>query len=76
MQSILIGIINLYQRTLSPDTGWFKIFYPLGYCKFTPTCSQYCKESIEKRGVIIGTGKGLWRIMRCNPWNKGGVDPA
>jgi len=74
MRLIIIKIIELYQKTLSPDTGWFA--RPGGYCKFTPNCSEYCKQSIEKRGTMRGGLAGIWRIMRCNPWSKGGVDPA
>ncbi|MDR2704660.1 MAG: membrane protein insertion efficiency factor YidD, partial [Planctomycetaceae bacterium] len=40
-----------------------------------PTCSTYMIEAVKKYGVIRGTLKGLWRILRCNPWNKGGYDP-
>lgn len=76
MRKVLIGIIEIYQRTLSPDTGWFKAFYPGGYCKYTPNCSQYCKESLHKHGVLKGTRAGVWRILRCNPWSKGGHDPV
>ena len=74
MKKILIKLIEVYQRTLSPDHGWFKEMYPGGYCKFTPTCSQYTKQSIEKYGPIKGSIIGAYRIMRCNPWNKGGID--
>lgn len=76
IRRLFVKVIEIYQKTLSPDTGWFRGRYPGGYCKFTPNCSQYCKESIEKRGAIIGASKGLWRIIRCNPWSKGGYDPV
>ena len=76
MNKVLIKIIEFYQRTLSPDTGWFKSFYPGGYCKYTPNCSEYCKQSVHKHGAIKGVGLGLWRILRCNPWSNGGEDPA
>ena len=76
MKRILINLIILYQRTLSPDTGWFKSRYPGGYCRYYPTCSEYCKQSIQKYGVAKGIAKGFWRILRCNPWSKGGIDLA
>lgn len=74
MKKVLIKIIAFYQRTLSPDSGWLNFFYPGGYCKYNPNCSEYCKQSIEKHGAAKGFVFGLWRIMRCNPWSKGGVD--
>lgn len=76
MRKILISLINIYQKTLSPDTGWFKEKYAGGYCKFTPHCSEYCKHAIEKRGAFRGLVYSIWRILRCNPWSKGGWDPA
>ncbi len=45
-------------------------------CKFTPTCSEYTKQAILKYGVIRGGFKGLFRILRCNPFSKGGYDPV
>ena len=69
-------LINIYQKTLSFDHGLLKVFYPHGFCRFTPTCSQYGKEAVEKHGVIKGMMVTMWRIIRCNPWNKGGYDPV
>ncbi|PIR04563.1 MAG: membrane protein insertion efficiency factor YidD [Candidatus Magasanikbacteria bacterium CG11_big_fil_rev_8_21_14_0_20_39_34] len=66
--------IFLYQKTLSPDHGPLKAFFPHGYCRFYPTCSEYARKALQKNGFIIGTIKTLWRILRCNPWSKGGVD--
>jgi len=68
--------VEIYQKTLSPDHGLFKVFFPHGYCKFKPTCSEYAKQSLKKHGVIFGSLKSLWRVLRCNPWSKGGVDEA
>lgn len=69
-------LIRIYQKTLSPDHGWLKVFYPYGYCKFTPSCSEYAHQAVMKRGLIIGVLKAAWRILRCNPWSKGGDDPV
>jgi len=44
-------------------------------CRFTPTCSEYTAQAIEKYGVIKGILLGIWRILRCNPFCKGGDDP-
>ncbi len=67
-------IIRIYQKTLSPDHGFISKFFPYGYCRFKPTCSEYGYQAIEKYGIIRGTILALWRILRCNPWNKGGKD--
>ncbi len=72
----LIAYIHLYQRTISPDHSKLgKIMFPYGYCRFHPTCSDYGCQAIEKYGVLRGGAKALWRIVRCNPLNKGGEDP-
>ncbi|MDR2756460.1 MAG: membrane protein insertion efficiency factor YidD [Planctomycetaceae bacterium] len=64
---IIIGLILFYKKCISP-------FLP-NVCRFEPTCSTYMIEAIRKYGVIRGILKGLWRIIRCNPWNSGGYDP-
>lgn len=75
MKKVLIGIIKLYQKTLSPDHGWFSSGKQ-HVCRFQPTCSQYTVEAIEKYGSLKGILMGSWRILRCNPFNKGGFDPV
>lgn len=67
MKKIVIFLINFYQKRISPLFG--------KKCKFYPTCSEYMKQAIEKYGVIKGTFKGIKRILRCNPFSKGGYDP-
>lgn len=74
MKHLALGVIRLYQKTLSPDHGWFKKRYPQGYCRFYPSCSQYGYEAIERYGMVRGLIKAVWRVLRCNPWSKGGVD--
>jgi putative membrane protein insertion efficiency factor len=64
----LIYLVRLYQATFSAWLG--------RQCKFTPTCSRYCIEAIERYGAIRGGLKGLWRIIRCNPFSRGGYDPV
>lgn len=73
---LVIKIIKIYQKTLSSDHGWLKIITPHGRCRFRPTCSDYAINAIEKYGLIKGVGMAIWRILRCNPWNKGGWDPV
>lgn len=72
---IAIRIIKIYQKTLSFDHGFFKYLFPYGYCRFKPTCSEYAIASLEKYGFIKGGLKAIWRVLRCNPFNKGGWDP-
>ena len=64
----LIYFIKIYQRFISPLTG--------PTCRFTPTCSQYTIEAIEKYGAAKGVFLGIKRILRCNPFSKGGEDPV
>ncbi len=76
LSKIAVSLIKLYQKTLSFDHGPLKQHYPHGFCRFYPTCSQYGVEAIEKYGIVKGGIKTMWRIIRCNPWNKGGNDPV
>ncbi len=73
----IILLIRAYQHTISPDHSLIgKALFPHGYCQFTPSCSQYGAEAVERfgmfRGIILGTG----RVFRCAPWNPGGYDPV
>jgi putative membrane protein insertion efficiency factor len=63
----LIGLVRIYQWTLSPIIG--------RQCRFQPTCSHYMIGAVQKYGAVRGTLKGLWRILRCNPFSPGGFDP-
>jgi hypothetical protein len=74
MKKLIIYLINLYQSTVSKDHGPTKSNYVSGYCKYYPSCSEYMKQSIEKKGLLVGVMKGVWRILRCNPFSSGGVD--
>ncbi|MFA6992569.1 MAG: membrane protein insertion efficiency factor YidD, partial [Candidatus Gracilibacteria bacterium] len=70
----VVFLVKGYQKTLSPDHGFLKRFFPHGYCKFSPTCSSYAILSITKYGVFHGGAKAIFRIFKCNPWSKGGID--
>lgn len=74
MKQLVLFLIRLYQATLSPDHSWLRARNPLGHCRFYPSCSEYAYQAVQKKGVIAGTALALWRVLRCNPWNKGGVD--
>jgi len=76
-RNVVAFFIKIYQKTLSPDHGaLLKHMYPHGYCKYHPTCSVYSHDAIKKYGLIKGAFKAVWRILRCNPWSKGGDDPV
>ncbi|MEK7540003.1 MAG: membrane protein insertion efficiency factor YidD [Patescibacteria group bacterium] len=73
MKKLILGLIRLYQRTLSPDHGIFSQVTAYG-CKFYPTCSEYAHQAISRHGVTSGGLMGLKRIGRCHPFTAGGVD--
>lgn len=75
-KNFVIKLIRVYQKTISPDHGLIKSNFPYGYCRFNPTCSEYGAQAIQKHGLIKGGIMTCWRILRCNPWNKGGNDPV
>ena len=68
MKRILLAIIRFYRTSVSPLTA--------SHCKYIPTCSQYGIEAIERFGALKGTALTVWRILRCNPFSKGGYDPV
>ncbi|MCL1912559.1 MAG: membrane protein insertion efficiency factor YidD [Eubacteriaceae bacterium] len=61
-------VIRFYQKRISP------LFWP--HCKYVPTCSAYALGAFEKYGFFKGLGLSVWRILRCNPFSKGGYDPV
>jgi len=68
MRALLIGLIRLYQRLLSPLLG--------PRCRFHPTCSAYAVQALERHGVVRGSVLAARRIVRCHPLNEGGFDPV
>jgi hypothetical protein len=76
IKKLVLKLIRLYQKTLSLDHGPLSFLYSEGLCRYKPTCSEYTYQAIEKYGVLLGATLGLWRILRCNPWSKGGYDPV
>ena len=63
-------VIAIYQRTLSPDYGVMKMFYPYGFCPKHPTCSEYAKLSFARRGLCMGTLLTFIRLCRCSPFTR------
>jgi len=76
MRRAFMAAIRVYQRTLSPDHGPLRRFFPYGYCRFHPSCSQYGHDAYRLHGVARGSVLTAWRILRCNPFNEGGEDPV
>ena len=68
MKHVMIWLVGLYRKYISP------LKPPC--CRFTPTCSAYAIEAFEKRGFFVGFALTVWRILRCNPFSKGGYDPV
>lgn len=66
--NIAIELVNFYKAMVSP-------FLPMA-CRYHPTCSQYCIDALKAKGVIKGTLLASYRILRCNPFAKGGYDPV
>jgi putative membrane protein insertion efficiency factor len=77
MKRFVLSAIRFYQKYLSLDTGWAKYLYITDkVCRFTPTCSEYTYQAIDRYGILYGSWLGLRRILRCHPWSKGGNDPV
>ena len=68
MKKILLGLIRSYKKYISPQKR--------AKCPYIPTCSDYGMEAIEKHGALKGSLLAAWRILRCNPFSKGGYDPV
>ncbi len=66
VKNIIFKIIRFYQNYISPSFGQ--------NCRFYPSCSEYTYLTIEKYGVFKGLQKGIWRILKCHPFNQGGID--
>ncbi len=69
MMALLVAMVHFYQQVLRGFMG-------AGHCRFTPTCSAYMIEALEVHGAWRGLCLGVWRIVRCNPFCRGGYDPV
>lgn len=68
MKHLLLAPIRFYRKYISPNTP--------PSCRFSPTCSEYAYEAIDKYGILKGGRLAIWRILRCNPWGGSGWDPV
>lgn len=68
MKKLFLFIIKFYRKYISPMKST--------KCPYFPSCSEYAMEAIEKYGALKGGALALWRIIRCNPFSKGGYDPV
>lgn len=68
MRAVVTAPIRLYQRFISPALP--------ARCKYHPTCSEYAVQAVRSYGILKGTVLAVWRVLRCNPWSRGGIDPV
>jgi putative membrane protein insertion efficiency factor len=68
MKQVAAFCLRLYKGVVSP-------FLPVA-CRYVPTCSEYAAEAVARHGLLRGAALGLWRILRCNPFARGGYDPV
>ena len=66
IRPLAVGVLRVYQRAISPALP--------RRCKYHPTCSQYALDALRKHGLVRGSLLAGWRLLRCNPWSRGGVD--
>ncbi len=69
LSRLVLAPVRLYRRFVSP-------LKRMPTCRYLPTCSEYCIEAVERRGLLVGLTKALWRVLRCNPFFPGGYDPV
>lgn len=68
MKQALIGALRFYKARVSPQLP--------PACRYTPTCSEYAIEALERRGVLMGSALAIKRVLSCNPFSRGGYDPV
>jgi uncharacterized protein len=68
LRALVVAPIRIYQKVVSPLFGT--------RCKYYPSCSEYAAQAITKFGILRGLVLAGWRVLRCNPWSHGGVDPV
>ena len=68
LRAVAIAPIRVYQRAISPALG--------NRCRYYPSCSEYAVQAIRSYGILRGLVLAAWRLLRCNPWSRGGFDPV
>jgi putative membrane protein insertion efficiency factor len=68
LRRLVVGMISVYQRAISPGLP--------RHCKYEPTCSRYTAEAVSELGILRGVALAGWRLLRCNPFSHGGFDPV
>ena len=68
LRSVVVAPIRAYQRVFSPMFG--------ERCKYYPSCSEYAAQAVQRYGILRGLVLAGWRLLRCNPWSRGGFDPV
>jgi uncharacterized protein len=68
LRAVAVAPIRIYQKLVSPLLG--------PRCKYYPSCSEYAAQAITKFGILRGLVLAGWRVLRCNPWSHGGIDPV
>ena len=65
---VVVAVLRFYQRWISPAFGQ--------RCRYYPSCSEYAVQAVQRFGILRGLLLATWRLLRCNPWSRGGVDPV
>lgn len=73
LRALSLGLVKGYQALLSPGRGLLRAWYPF-QCRYSPSCSEYARQALEKYSFLGALRRIVWRLIRCHPWSKGGVD--
>lgn len=71
---LVVAVLRLARLALMPFVAMTSITPRV--CRYEPTCSHYAEQAVRRHGVARGLGLATWRLLRCNPWSKGGYDPV
>jgi putative membrane protein insertion efficiency factor len=68
LRRVLLALVLVYRRVLSPGLG--------NHCRYHPSCSAYAQGCLQRHGPLRGSALAIWRLLRCNPFSRGGYDPV